>query len=56
MMEQEEGLVYLISELESSIEHYGQQPVIQRLLGDAYYQNGQLRKAVEVYRQALDNI
>jgi cytochrome c-type biogenesis protein CcmH/NrfG len=27
-----------------------------RLLGDAYMDNGQLQKAVETYRRALDNL
>ena len=56
LLQQDEGLPYLIADLESSVENYGQQPKLQRLLGDAYVRNGQLKKAVEVYRQALDNL
>jgi hypothetical protein len=56
LLDQDEGLPYLIAELEYSIDSYGQQPLLQRLLGDTYVRNGQLKKAVEVYRQALDNI
>ncbi len=56
LLDQSEGLPYLIAELEYSIDSYGQQPLLQRLLGDTYVRNGQLKKAVEVYRQALDNI
>jgi tetratricopeptide (TPR) repeat protein len=56
LLDKGEGLPYLIAELEYSIDSYGQQPLLQRLLGDTYVRNGQLKKAVEVYRQALDNI
>jgi cytochrome c-type biogenesis protein CcmH/NrfG len=30
------------------------QPVLLRLLGDAYMENGQLTRALESYRRALD--
>jgi len=56
LLDQGEGLPYLIAELETSIEQHGQDPLMQRLLGDVYVRNGQLKKAVEVYREALDNI
>jgi tetratricopeptide (TPR) repeat protein len=56
LLQQGEGLPYLIAELQTSISNYGEQPRLQRLLGDAYVQNGQLKKAIEVYRQALDNL
>jgi tetratricopeptide (TPR) repeat protein len=56
LLQQGEGLPYLIAELHTSISNYGEQPRLQRLLGDAYVQNGQIKKAIEVYRQALDNL
>lgn len=56
LLRQGEGLPYLIAEIQTSISSYGEQPRLQRLLGDAYVQNGQLKKAIEVYRQALDNL
>lgn len=56
LLQQGEGLPYLIAELQTSISNYGEQPRLQRLLGDAYVQNGQLKKAIDVYRQALDNL
>lgn len=56
LLRQGEGLPYLIAELQTSISSYGEQPRLQRLLGDTYVQNGQLKKAIEVYRQALDNL
>jgi tetratricopeptide (TPR) repeat protein len=51
-----EGLPYLISDLETSVEVHEQQPILKRLLGDAYVRNGQLERAVDVYRQALDQL
>ncbi len=50
------GIPYLIADLELSIEEYGAQIPLQRVLGDAYAQNGQLAKALNTYREALDNL
>ena len=49
-----EQLPVLIAELESVTDHYPDQPRLRRLLGDVYMENGQLQKALECYREALD--
>jgi cytochrome c-type biogenesis protein CcmH/NrfG len=46
----------LIAELETETGKHGTNAGLQRLLGDAYMQNGQLQKAIDTYRQALDNL
>lgn len=51
-----EGLMVLISELETAASENEDEPAIRRLLGDAYMRNGQLQKALSVYRQALDRL
>ena len=51
-----ESLPYVISDLETAVAAYDDQPTLKRLLGDAYARNGQLQKAIEVYRQALNNL
>ncbi len=44
----------LISDLESARETYEDNPRLVQLLGDAYNRNGQLQKALDAYRQALE--
>jgi tetratricopeptide (TPR) repeat protein len=51
-----ESLPYVISDLETAVAAYDDQLALKRLLGDAYARNGQLQKAIEVYRQALNNL
>jgi hypothetical protein len=51
-----EGLPFLIAELESATAGHSEEPHLYRVLGDAYVQNGQLHKALEVYRTALDRL
>ncbi|GIK56391.1 MAG: tetratricopeptide repeat protein [Chloroflexi bacterium] len=46
----------LIAELESLADEYPAQPAFRRLLGDAYMRNGQLQKALNTYRMALDQL
>jgi hypothetical protein len=46
----------LIAELESLADEYPTQPAFRRLLGDAYMRNGQLQKALNTYRVALDQL
>ncbi|MCL4264826.1 MAG: tetratricopeptide repeat protein [Anaerolineae bacterium] len=46
----------LITELESLADEYPTQPAFRRLLGDAYMRNGQLQKALNTYRVALDHL
>jgi tetratricopeptide (TPR) repeat protein len=51
-----QDLPLLIAELETEAGKHGTNAGLQRLLGDAYMQNGQLQKAIDTYRQALDNL
>ena len=51
-----ESLPYLIDDLETFYEERGPEPGLQRVLGDAYARNGQLQKALRVYREALDSL
>jgi cytochrome c-type biogenesis protein CcmH/NrfG len=46
----------LITELEGAVDSHPSQPLLRRLLGDAYMRNGQLQKALETYRKALDQL
>jgi tetratricopeptide (TPR) repeat protein len=46
----------LIAELESLADEFPTQPAFRRLLGDAYMRNGQLQKALNSYRTALDQL
>jgi hypothetical protein len=56
LIEKGEGLSTLIDDLESAASTFDSQPLLRRLLGDAYMQNGQLQKALDNYRQALDQL
>jgi hypothetical protein len=51
-----EGLPFLIADLESAVGDHEGEPLLQRVLGDAYVRNGQIHKALETYRQALDHL
>ena len=51
-----DGLAFIIADLEELLEEGAAGPNLYRLLGDAYAQNGQLQKALESYRQALDSM
>lgn len=44
----------LIEDLERATESLEDNPRLMQLLGDAYNQNGQLQKALDAYRQALE--
>ena len=50
------GMMILIAELETAVAEHPAQPAFQRALGDAYMRNGQLQKALETYRMALDSL
>jgi hypothetical protein len=50
------GLTTVIANLENATGQYRDRPLLRRLLGDAYMRNGQLQKALETYRQALDQL
>ncbi len=51
-----EGLPFLIADLESAVDEHEGEPLLHRVLGDAYVRNGQIHKALETYRQALDHL
>ncbi len=55
LVEEGQGLSALIADLETATEEH-QQPLLRRLLGDAYMRNGQLQRALETYRIALDDL
>ena len=55
LVDEGQGLSALIADLESVSEEY-QQPMLRRVLGDAYMRNGQLQRALETYRIALDEL
>lgn len=46
----------LIEDLERATESIEDNPRLMQLLGDAYNQNGQLQKALDAYRQALETL
>ncbi len=56
LIEKGEGLNTLIADLEVAANRHAGQPLVRRMLGDAYMRNGQLQKALETYRQALDRL
>ena len=56
LVEEGESLPFLIDDLEIFYEERGQELRLQRVLGDAYARNGQLQKALRVYREALDSL
>ena len=56
LLDDDSSIPFVISDLEASLARDGDQLLVQRTLGDAYVQNGQLKKALEVYRQALDTL
>jgi cytochrome c-type biogenesis protein CcmH/NrfG len=50
------GMMALIADLEMVSTEHPEQPLFRHLLGDAYMRNGQLQKALDTYRMALDQI
>jgi tetratricopeptide (TPR) repeat protein len=56
LVEDGQFLAFLIDDLEAVSDQRGPEPGLQRVLGDAYARNGQLRKALESYREALANL
>ena len=56
LLDDDSSIPFVISDLEASLDRDGGQPFVQRTLGDAYVRNGQLKKALELYRQALDTL
>jgi hypothetical protein len=56
LVEKGDGLITVITDLETAVESHPHNPDIPRLLGDAYMRNGQLQKALSLYRLALDQL
>jgi len=56
LVEVGEGINTLIADLEAAAGRHQEKPLVRRMLGDAYMRNGQLQKALETYRQALDQM
>lgn len=56
LIDEGESLPLVIADLETAVVDQPDKPVLNRLLGDAYMRNGQLQKALEAYRQALDHL
>ena len=50
------GIMILIAELEAVSEQNPDHPEFRRLLGDAYMRNGQLQKALDTYKDALNKL
>ena len=49
-----ENVQAVIANLETAVQEADTSPALLRLLGDAYRQDGQLQKALDIYRQALE--
>ncbi len=56
LLDNDSSIPFVISDLEASLDRESDQLLVQRTLGDAYVRNGQLKKALELYRQALDTL
>ncbi len=56
LIESGQGLGIIIADLETAVQDNPKEATIRRLLGDAYMRNGQLQKALDTYRQALDQM
>jgi cytochrome c-type biogenesis protein CcmH/NrfG len=56
LVESGEDLNLLISDLEGAVGTQGENARLRTVLGDAYMRNGQLQKALDAYRQALDSL
>ncbi len=56
LVEAGEEMHTVISDLERAAELHRDQPMVRRMLGDAYMRNGQINKAIETYRDALDQM
>ena len=56
LVEAGESMHTVISDLERASELHQDKPMVRRMLGDAYMRNGQINKAIETYREALDQM
>jgi pilus assembly protein FimV len=55
LLEESEDVTPLIESLENTVDDVGPNTGLTRLLGDAYAKQGDFEKALEQYRQAMDN-
>lgn len=55
-LNQGEDVSGLVAELETAVGQNQGQPLLRRLLGDAYLRNGQLQKALDTYRLVLEQL
>ncbi len=56
LVESGEELDLLVTDLRMASLQFARQPLLHRILGDAYAKQGELQKALDVYRQALDRL
>ncbi|MBE2224869.1 MAG: hypothetical protein IAF02_25235, partial [Anaerolineae bacterium] len=56
LVEAGESMHTVISDLERAAELHQDKPLVRRMLGDAYMRNGQINKAIDTYRNALDRM
>lgn len=56
LVEAGDSMHVVITDLERAAELHRNVPLVRRMLGDAYMRNGQLNKAIETYRKALDQM
>lgn len=54
LIEQGAGLSLIVPDLEAASGRHRRQPLLRRLLGDAYMQQGELQKALNIYREVMD--
>lgn len=54
LIEQGVGLSLIVPDLEAASSRHRRQPLLRRLLGDAYMQQGELQKALNIYREVMD--
>ena len=56
LVEAGDSMHTVISDLERASELHQDKPMVQRMLGDAYMRNGQINRAIDTYRDALDQM
>ena len=56
LVEAGEDLPMLVTDLQFAISRHRRQPLLHRVLGDAYVQQGELQKALDVYRDVLNQL
>ncbi|MEW5987627.1 MAG: tetratricopeptide repeat protein [Chloroflexota bacterium] len=55
-LNQNEDMLGLVAELETAVAQNQGQPLLRRLLGDAYLRNGRLQEALDMYRLVLEQL